>query len=72
VRCIAEGRGRRQGNKEIMEWQWSLTGQGATSVYIIEKYIIEKINDNKFILNHKYVLPDGNKMEDIIEMTRKK
>jgi hypothetical protein len=50
-----------------MEWQWSLTGQGATSVYIIEK-----INDNKFILNHKYVLPDGNKMEDKIEMTRKK
>ncbi len=67
LRCIAEGRGRRQGNKEIIEWKWSATAQGATSVYIIEK-----INDNKFTLNHKYVLPNGNKMEDKIEMTRKK
>ena len=41
--------------------------QGATSVRIIEK-----INDNKFTLNHKYTLPNGKKMEDKIEMTRKK
>ncbi len=66
-RCIAEGRGKRQGNKEIIEWKWSVTAQGATSVRIIEK-----INDNKFTLNHKYILPNGNKMEDKIEMTRKK
>jgi len=67
MRCIAEGRGRRQGNKEIIEWKWSVTAQGATSVRIIEK-----INDNKFTLNHKYTLPDGSKMEDNTEMTRKK
>jgi hypothetical protein len=67
LRCTAEGRGRRQGNKEIMEWKWSATAQGATSVRIIEK-----INDNKFTLNHKYILPNGKKMEDKIEMTRKK
>jgi hypothetical protein len=66
-RCIAEGRGRRQGNKEIMKWRWSGTGQGATSVHIIEK-----INDNKFTYNHKYTLPNGNKMEDKAEFTRKK
>jgi hypothetical protein len=66
-RCIAEGRGRRQGNKEIMEWKWSATAQGATSVSIIEK-----INDNKFAYNHKYILPNGNKMEDKIEMIRRK
>ena len=66
-RCIAEGRGRRQGNKEIMEWEWFGTGQGATSASIIEK-----INDNKFTLNHKYILPDGRKMEDKAEFTRKK
>ena len=66
-RCIAEGRGRRQGNKEIIEWRWSGTGQGATSVSIIEK-----ISDNKFTLNHKYILPDGKKMEDKAEFTRKK
>ncbi len=61
-RCIAEGRGRREGKKEIMEWKWSGTGQGATSVSIIEK-----INDNKFIGNHKYILPDGKKMEEKME-----
>jgi len=66
-RCIAEGRGRRQGNKEIIEWVWSATAQGATSVSIIEK-----INDNKFTYNHKYILPNGNKMEDKVEFTRKK
>ena len=66
-RCIAKGTGRLEGNKEIMEWEWSGTAQGATSVRIIEK-----INDNKFTLNHKYTLPNGNKMEDKIEMTRKK
>ena len=67
MRCIAKGTGRLEGNKEIMEWKWSGTGQGATSIRIIEK-----INDNKFSLNHKYILPNGNKMEDKIEMTRKK
>jgi hypothetical protein len=66
-RCIAKGTGKRQGNKEIMEWKWSATAQGATSVSIIEK-----INDNKFTYNHKYTLPNGNKMEDKAEMTRKK
>ncbi|HUT31133.1 MAG TPA: hypothetical protein VMX13_15165 [Sedimentisphaerales bacterium] len=67
MRCIAEGRGRRQGNREIIEWKWSVTGQGATSVRIIET-----INDNKFTLNHKYILSNGKKMEDKVEMTRKK
>ncbi len=67
MRCIAKGRVRRQGNKEIIEWKWSVFAQGATSVRIIEK-----INDNKFALNHKYILPNGNKMEDKVEMTRKK
>ncbi len=67
TRCIAKGTGRLEGNKEIMKWRWSGRGQGATSIRIIEK-----INDNKFTLNHKYTLPDGKKMEDKIEMTRKK
>jgi hypothetical protein len=66
MRCIAQGRGRRQGNKEIMEWVWSATAQGATSVHVIER-----INDNKFTYNHKYTLPDGSKMEDKAEFTRK-
>jgi hypothetical protein len=65
MRCIAEGTGRLEGDKEIMEWVWSGSGQGAMSVSIIEK-----INDNKFTINHKYNLPDGRKMEDKAEMTR--
>ncbi len=65
-RCIATGIGRLEGNKEIMEWQWSLTGQGVRSVGVIEK-----INDNKFTVQFIYTLPDGRKMEEKIEMTRK-
>ena len=66
-RCIAQGRGRRRGNKEIIEWVWSATAQGATSVSITEK-----INNDKFTYNHRYILPNGNKMEDKIEFARKK
>jgi hypothetical protein len=66
LRCIAEGRARRQGNKEIVEWKWSGAAQGVTSVCIIEKS-----NDNKIILNHKYTLLDGNIMEAKTEVTRK-
>jgi hypothetical protein len=65
MRCIAEGRGRLEGNKEIMEWEWSGTGQGARSVGIIEK-----ISDNKFTLTHNITLPNGNKMEEKTEMIR--
>ena len=50
-----------------MEWEWSGTGQGATSVRAIER-----IDDNRFTLNHKCVLPNGNKMEDKMEMIRVK
>ena len=67
MRCVAVGRGKRVGNKEIIEWVWSATAQGATSVSITEK-----INSNKFTYNHKYILPNGNKMEDEVEFTRKK
>ena len=67
MRCIAEGRGRLEANKEIMEWEWSGTLQGATSVGIMEK-----ISDNKFASTHKITLPDGNKMEEKIKMIRKK
>jgi len=66
-RCIATGKGKLKGNKEIMEWVWSVIAQGNTSVSIIEK-----INDNKIILNHKYTLPYGIKMEAKTEMTRKR
>jgi len=65
LRCIAKGRGKRQGNKEIMEWEWSGSGQG-TSIRTTEK-----VSDNKLIITEKYTLPDGSIMEDKGEMTRK-
>ncbi len=67
MRCVAIGTGRLQGNREIMEWVWSATAQGATSVSIIEKN-----NGKKFTYNHKYILPNGKKMEDKVEFTRKR
>ena len=67
MRCIAKGTGRLEGNKEIMEWEWSANSQGVTSVSIIEK-----INENKFTGSSKYTLPDSKKMEEKMEMIRKR
>ena len=66
MRCIAKGKGNRQGDEEIMEWEWSANGQG-TSICITEK-----VSDNKFIVTQKYTLPDGSIMEDKGQMIRKK
>jgi len=66
LRCIAIGTGKREGNKEVMEWQWSGSGQG-TSIRITEK-----VSDDKLIMTEKYILPDGSILEDKGEMTRKK
>jgi len=65
LHCVAKGTAERKGNKEIIEWQWSLAGQGASSVRITEK-----INHNKFVINNKYTLADGSIMEDRAQMTR--
>jgi hypothetical protein len=67
MRCIATGKGKLEGNKEITEWQWFVTGRGATSVNIIKK-----IDDNKCAVSHKYTLPDGKIMEEKMQMVRKK
>ena len=67
MRCIAKGTGRLEANKEIIEWEWSVTSQGVTSVSIMEK-----ISDNKFTYSMTYTLPGGNEMEEKIEMIRKK
>jgi hypothetical protein len=66
LRCMAKGRGKREGNKEIMEWKWSGSGQGASSIRITEK-----VGDDKLIITEKIIMPDGSVMEDKGEMTRK-
>ncbi|MHC4511663.1 MAG: hypothetical protein ACYTAO_22375 [Planctomycetota bacterium] len=67
MRGVAEGKGKLQGNKEIVEWQWFAQGQGASSIRIMEK-----VSDDRFIAPEKYILPDGSTMEGKGEMTRKK
>jgi hypothetical protein len=37
LRCVAKGRGKREGNKEIMEWEWECQGQGGLQVYASQK-----------------------------------
>jgi len=64
LRCIAKGTGKRDGNKEIINWAWSAQGQGSSI------RVTEKISDNKFITTEKYTLPDGSTMKDTAEMTR--
>ena len=67
MRRVAEGKGKLQGNKEIVEWQWFAQGQGASSIRIMEK-----VSDDRFITTKKYILSDGSTMEGKEEMTRKK
>ena len=64
LRCVAKGTGKREGNKEIINWVWSGQGQGSST------RVTEKISDDKFISTEKYTMPDGSAMEDKAEMTR--
>jgi len=59
LRRVAEGKGKLQGNKEIVEWQWFVQGQRAFSSI----NIMEKVSDDRFITTKKYILPDGSTME---------
>jgi hypothetical protein len=64
LRCMAKGKGKRQGNKETMEWQWS-TGHKSTR-------ITEKVSDDKLVIIQRTRMPDGSVMEEKGEMTRRK
>lgn len=64
-RCVAEASGKREGNKEILEWKWSLAGAG-TSVRTTEK-----VSDDKIRVTEKYILSDGSTMEDRAMMMRR-
>jgi hypothetical protein len=64
-RCVAQGTGRCDANKEVVKWKWSLAGAG-TSVRTTER-----VNDNKIVVVEKYALPGGSTMEDRIVMMRR-
>ena len=68
LRRVAEGKGKLQGNKEIVEWEWFAQGQRAFSSI----NTTERVSDDKFITTKIYILPDGSTMEGKVEMTRKK
>ena len=58
LRCIAKGTGKREGNKEIINWVWSGQGQGSST------RVTEKISNDKFISTEKYTMPNVSAMED--------
>lgn len=60
------GWSKREGNKEIMRWEWP-----ERRILIVRT--IEKISDDKFIMTGQWSLPDGGVLiNDKTEMTRKK
>ncbi len=63
-RCVAQGTGLREGNRETMQWEWSVGGRG-TSVRVTER-----VSDDRFVVTQKYTLPEGGTMEDRMQMTR--
>jgi len=63
-RCVAQGTGTRDGNREVLEWAWSVAGRG-TSLRTTDK-----VGDDKLVVTERYSLPDGVVMEDRVQMTR--
>jgi len=64
LRCMAKGRGKRQGNQETVEWEWA-TGHRSTR-------ITRKVSDDKMVVIERTRMPGGSVMEEKGEMTRKK
>jgi len=64
LRCMAKGRGKREGNREIMEWEWA-TGHKSTR-------ITERVSDDKMRVIQRTPMPDGSVMEEKGESVRRK
>lgn len=64
LRCIATGRGRREANQEIMEWEWA-TGHKSTR-------ITERVGDDRMMVIQRTPMPDGSVMEEKGESIRRK
>jgi len=64
LRCRATGRGKREGGREIMEWEWA-TGHKSTR-------ITERLGDDKMAVIQRTPMPDGSVMEEKGESTRRK
>jgi len=64
LRCTAQGRGKRDGNQEIIEWEW---GTGHKSARITKR-----VSEDKILGVERTRNADGSIMEDRGEMTRVK
>jgi hypothetical protein len=64
LRCIATGRGKREGDREAMEWKWA-NGQKSTR-------ITEKVSDDRMRVIQRTPMPDGSVMEEKGESVRRK
>ncbi len=63
LRCIATGRGKREGFRETVDWTWQ-NGQKSTR-------ITERVGPDKMRIIERTGNPDGTVMEDKGEMTRR-
>jgi hypothetical protein len=64
LRCVAAGKGTRQGNKEVIEWRWSIGGRGTST------RTMERFNTNEAIITEKFTMPDGSITEGKGRMVR--
>jgi len=63
LRCIATGRGKREGNREVMDWEWA-TGHKSTR-------ITERLSDDEMLVIQRTPMPDGSVMEEKGKSTRR-
>ncbi len=62
LRCVATGKGRREGPKEIIDWEWR-TGHKSTR-------ITERVSADRMRIIERTPNPDGSVMEDKGEFVR--
>lgn len=65
LRSMAEGRGRQEGNKQIIRFNWHGLGQGVSSIQTRQR-----IGDKKLIITEEFTMPDGEIMKEKSIMIR--
>lgn len=65
LRCVAVGRGRLEGNKQTMSWEWSIGGKGTSTS------VVEKLDSDTFAISGTYET-DGQTVDDTACMIMKR
>lgn len=63
LRCIATGRGRREGDRQIIDWEWSNGHQSMR--------ITERVNADRMVITQRTPMPDGSVLEEKGVATRR-